>query len=205
MVKQLPTQPMSEPSTPVSEELSALMDGELQPDAQSRAMAAVLSESTYQSRWHTYHLTGDILRSADLAPTAQDLDFLSRLEARLAREQVATRPAVLQDVQPYRTEPRGASANGARWWLVAGMAASVLAVVAGISLWMPQTNGEQFASALTPVAPVVEPDAVAGPDGMIRDPRLDELLNAHQQLGGHSALQMPAGFLRNATYEGAGR
>ena len=54
-------------------------------------------------------------------------------------------------------------------------------------------------------APVV---AVADADGqqvMIRDPRLDELLAAHKQFGSTSALQMPAGFLRNATFETPGR
>jgi sigma-E factor negative regulatory protein RseA len=40
---------------------------------------------------------------------------------------------------------------------------------------------------------------------MIRDPRLDELLAAHKQFGGASALQQPAGFLRNATFQPAGR
>ena len=37
---------------------------------------------------------------------------------------------------------------------------------------------------------------------MIRDARLDEFLAAHRQLGGATALQTPAGFLRNATFEG---
>jgi len=40
---------------------------------------------------------------------------------------------------------------------------------------------------------------------MLRDPRLDELLAAHKQAAGASALQTPAGFLRNATFEGASR
>lgn len=40
---------------------------------------------------------------------------------------------------------------------------------------------------------------------MIRDPHLDELLAAHKQMGGTSALQMPSGFLRNATFEGPAR
>ena len=40
---------------------------------------------------------------------------------------------------------------------------------------------------------------------MIRDPRLDEFLAAHRQLGGVSALQMPAGFVRAATVEAPGR
>jgi len=34
---------------------------------------------------------------------------------------------------------------------------------------------------------------------MLRDPRLDQLLEAHQQAGGAS--QMPSGFLRNATFD----
>jgi sigma-E factor negative regulatory protein RseA len=42
------------------------------------------------------------------------------------------------------------------------------------------------------------------PSTMLRDPQLDALLAAHRQFGGTSALQMPSGFLRNATYtEGA--
>lgn len=40
---------------------------------------------------------------------------------------------------------------------------------------------------------------------MIRDPQLDALLAAHRQFGGTSALQMPAGFLRNATFAEGGR
>ena len=45
----------------------------------------------------------------------------------------------------------------------------------------------------------------AGPQVMIRDPHLDALMAAHKQFGGTSALQMPAGFLRNATFEGPSR
>ena len=41
------------------------------------------------------------------------------------------------------------------------------------------------------------------PQVMLRDPRLDQLLEAHQQAGGAS--QMPSGFLRNATFEGQSR
>jgi len=43
---------------------------------------------------------------------------------------------------------------------------------------------------------------VASPQGpMVRDARLEELLAAHKQLGGTSALQESSGFLRNATFE----
>ncbi|MDB5894042.1 MAG: hypothetical protein JWQ88_1573 [Rhodoferax sp.] len=51
----------------------------------------------------------------------------------------------------------------------------------------------------TAESPVNEPQV------MIRDRRLDELMAAHKQFGGTSALQMPAGFLRNATFEAPAR
>jgi sigma-E factor negative regulatory protein RseA len=40
---------------------------------------------------------------------------------------------------------------------------------------------------------------------MLRDPQLDAMLAAHRQAGGAPALQMSAGFLRNATFEGTSR
>lgn len=59
------------------------------------------------------------------------------------------------------------------------------------------------ASVTTTTQPVTL--ASGEPQVMIRDRRLDELLAAHKQFGGTSALQMPAGFLRNATFEGPSR
>lgn len=63
------------------------------------------------------------------------------------------------------------------------------------------------------VEPVVQPQATTTtrvlvgnnpvPQVMLRDPRLDALLEAHQQAGGGS--HMPSGFLRNATFEGQSR
>lgn len=41
------------------------------------------------------------------------------------------------------------------------------------------------------------------PQVMLRDARLDQLLEAHRQAGG--AAQMPSGFLRNATFDGPSR
>ncbi|SEJ17516.1 MULTISPECIES: sigma-E factor negative regulatory protein [unclassified Variovorax] len=70
---------------------------------------------------------------------------------------------------------------------------SVLAAVA--------VNSEQpAANTLTPTRVIV---GNGNPQVMLRDPRLDQLLEAHQQAGGAS--QMPSGFLRNATFEGPTR
>jgi sigma-E factor negative regulatory protein RseA len=50
--------------------------------------------------------------------------------------------------------------------------------------------------------------AVSGPNGqtmMLRDPRLDELLASHPQYSSAPNLQMPASFLRNASFATATR
>ena len=59
---------------------------------------------------------------------------------------------------------------------------------------------QQAAPVLTPMRVMV---GNGNPQVMLRDPRLDQLLEAHQQAGGAS--QMPSGFLRNATFDGPSR
>ncbi|MFY3384561.1 sigma-E factor negative regulatory protein [Paracidovorax sp. MALMAid1276] len=198
------------------EQLSALADGELDGDEWAQALEFACEEQG-QSTWAVYQLVGDVLRSPDLAQTG-DAAFLARLRAQLAQEPVMPRPAVESTRAPAQglvAAPAGAvdaAANASvfRWKMAAGFAS--LAAVAAIgwsslaTLQSPgAAAGAQLASGPEPSAPVI---AVAEGDGqqvMIRDPRLDELLAAHKQFGSTSALQMPAGFLRNATFESPGR
>lgn len=100
-------------------------------------------------------------------------------------------------------------------WKGLGLAASFAAVVlTGWSLlgsFQPEQTAAQLAQTAVPVQLTPAEAAQTGslaqaePLVMMRDPRLDALLAAHKQFGGTSALQTPAGFLRNATFEGAGR
>jgi sigma-E factor negative regulatory protein RseA len=106
------------------------------------------------------------------------------------------------------TALRGANDAVLRWkWLAA--AASLMAVT--VLGWHVGSVGidtsARLASAPSTGVPATVGAAVPGtePSVMLRDPRLDELLAAHRQFGGASALQMPAGFLRNATFEQPGR
>ena len=203
---------MTDLHTTQDEDLSALLDGELHGSAQQSAMDALLSQSTARSTWHAYHVAGDVLRSEELSGAAQDLQFWAKLETRLAQEPRSPSAAV-----PIPSSlPAGSylqSANGPVFWRVlAGVACSALVAVIGLSVWSPSSgpSSVSMAGGMPPVASKNSTqsaplEVAVGPDGMIRDPRLDQLLSAHQQLGGHSALQMPSGFLRNATYEGAGR
>jgi sigma-E factor negative regulatory protein RseA len=160
--------------------------------------------------WHTYHLIGDILRSGEFAAGTMPAAFLSRLQSRLEQEQ--RRTAVPGTSAPANPTPalepiaaQRAAANDAnfRWKLVAGFAS--LAALAAIG-WTVSA-GLAGKAEENQLAGAQRATVLAGSERgvMIRDPRLDELLAAHRQLGGASALQMPAGFLRNATYEGPAR
>jgi len=137
---------------------------------------------------------------------------VARLRSRLKGELVDRQPEIAVDLlagdaqtrsMNGRVENTRESANDTswRWRLVAGFAsAAVVALVA----W------QLVAGLTTPVAAPqlarieVRPEQEQ-PQIMIRDPLLDKLLAAHQQSGGISALQKPAGFLRNATFDGSDR
>lgn len=217
----------------VREQVSALADGHLQGEAFAQAIDAVCNEGDSRAAWQAYHMVGDVLRSGSHAPCSDTSAFLARFQQRLAAEPVAVAPVLtpvaVAAAVPAQRRVEAANEPVFRWKLVAG-AASLVAVVAvswtlvGNGAAIPQTgaqiastqqqqpavnsvlavaatNGQQPAGAtLTPTRVIVGNGA---PQVMLRDPRLDQLLEAHQQAGGAS--QMPSGFLRNATFEGPTR
>ncbi len=182
---------------PAHELVSALADGELHGVEFTRALAVLASSPQAQADWHSYHLVGDVLRAgAGTAVSAHDAAFMARLRLRLQQEDAPVRPgaAITQVVVQ-------SSANDSvwRWKLVAGLSSLAVVAVLGWQLTAPSQQAAQMAASGPPSVPVAQAGAEA--PVMIRDPRLDQLIAAHQQLGGTSALQMPAGFLRNATFE----
>jgi len=205
------------------EQMSALADGQLHGREFADAVEAATHDADARESWHLYHLVGDVLRSTELAACGQDRSFVSRLSQRLQAEAVQrpvspqapqARPLVARtadaagDEHAWRADRPAANASLLRWKLVAGFAS--LAALGTLSWGLlggagQGLQGGQLAR-LTP-APAATLVALPGalPARMIRDPRLDELLAAHRQLGGASALQNSSGFLRNATFEGAER
>ena len=194
------------------EQLSALADGELQGEEWAAALEFAV-EAEGRATWQMYHLVGDVLRSSDLAQPAPS-DLMEGLRERLSRE-----TPVLRSPAPFlaqeRALPLGPAANASvfRWKMVAGLASlTAVAVIGWTSLASLQDtaapdaqlaqSSERSVAQVTPVVAAADADAQ---QVMIRDPRLDELLAAHKQFGSTSALQMPAGFLRNATFETPGR
>ncbi|MDP2165880.1 MAG: sigma-E factor negative regulatory protein [Hydrogenophaga sp.] len=210
----------------VSSSLSALVDGEVHDTELDCLLAAHARGQETLEAWHSYQVIGDVLRASAPAVTAKaPQDFLAGIHARLQAEATLAQP--LQPTLPRTPvavagHVRGPAANDAvfRWKMVAGLAS--LAAVMAVSWTLLGTapsgaggtrgSGPQLAlmganpgvtatQAQESTALVV--NTAQGP--LIRDVQLEALLAEHRHHGAMSALQMPAGFLRNATYDAAGR
>lgn len=207
--------------------LSALVDGQLHGEEFSRTAGWVGRDEVARLTWDTYHLVGEVLRSGAAMAHARDAEFLHRLTLRLQQESslatglsaihsVAADPLVTAvDVTEGATS-LAANDNIYRWKLLAGVASLAFVSAVGwqaVSGWREQGDAPKLAQLPFSALPqkgspegVLQQSVVAGePQLMIRDAQLDALLAAHRQFGGTSALQVPTGFLRNATFDGAAR
>lgn len=200
----------------------ALLDGELSEADLSVWLGRGPELHTAAARGQVYQLIGESLRGQ--APLVSDTSsaFLLGVQARL-RNEPSVRPPATAAIQPSSatqvTQVRAPAANDAvfRWKLVAGLAslAAVMAVSwtvlgsapagSGVGAGAPQLALSQPTQATPSPAGAVAaavPLVVNTRQGvLIRDAGLEALMAEHRQHGGVSALQMPAGFLRNATYD----
>ncbi|MBC7996267.1 MAG: sigma-E factor negative regulatory protein [Rhizobacter sp.] len=200
----------SENKLPASDDLSALMDGELQASAVGRACGQWRESPEARTQWHAYHLIGDVLRSEDLsADAAHDAAFLASFRKRLAQE-----PVVLAPTPPA---PPAQVATPRRNWATPAAVAAGFVAVAGVLLVSQMAGGPSQPNVNLAAVPVVQPamvvsatepgdpPAVVLNGQLIRDARLDEYLAAHKKFGGSSVPGGPSGFLRNAAADGTSR
>ncbi|MBX3621297.1 MAG: sigma-E factor negative regulatory protein [Rhizobacter sp.] len=211
----------SEHEKPASaEDLSALMDGELDTSAMARACGRWREDREARAQWHAYHLIGDVLRSEDLASSAaRDADFLASLRVRLADEPVVlapSNPAVQVPAEDPRRQRRSWAtpvAVAAGFVVVAGTLA-VTQMAGGLSPRGLSSDAAVTAGAGAPPTVVIAFDAASAVEDppsvvlngrLVRDVRLDEYLAAHKRFGGSSLPGGPSGFLRNAAADGTAR
>jgi sigma-E factor negative regulatory protein RseA len=218
----------------VREQVSALVDDHLQGDAFARTVDQLGVDGDLQATWRAYHLVGDVLRAGRHSACTDNHQFLARFQARLAAEPVPSMPEVIAVAQPAaKMHIDAANEPVFRWKLVAGVASLAAAAAigwnwagngAGVSAPGPQlalqqpTTTQPSAAAAGSVLTAMQQNRTStgadttrvlvgngsgAPQVMLRDPRLDQLLEAHRQAAGGA--QMPSGFLRNATFEGASR
>ncbi|SCK60865.1 sigma-E factor negative regulatory protein RseA [Variovorax sp. HW608] len=204
----------------VREQVSALADGHLRGEEFARMVGRIGFDEELRDTWQTYHLVGDVLRSGVHAPCSDTTTFLSRFQDRLAAEPPLQALEALPEAEPvHRSRAEAANEPVFRWKLVAGAASLAAAAAIGwnwVGIEGSRPAGAQLAQQQAAPAAVVAAANVApaprqtliparvlvgngNPQVMLRDPRLDQLLEAHQQVSGAS--QLPSGFLRNATFE----
>jgi sigma-E factor negative regulatory protein RseA len=186
--------------------ISSLLDGELS-DAQLDSALASLGDAGNpdgRATWELYHQIGDVLRSDDLA-IALSPDFSARFSALLDAEPVVLAPKLRVVATPLADAPVLA-ASPRKQGIARYIAMTSMALAASVAFFMapqilPMLDGQtspalrmskaeaprnlapagiQLASNAPESAP--EPSAQAeGQIEMLRDPRLDSYLLAHQK------------------------
>lgn len=210
-----------------SEWLSAAVDGECSETGWSFLSQAGVRHTKAPSEdpdalaqtWMEFHLIGDALRAGSQGIPVPSSSFVSAVMARVAAEQpysgVQTASTAATLTAPGVPVSGAPAANDAvfRWKMMAGVASLAAVVAVAWQLTVAPAGGlpaslsaPQLAAApsvVQPAAVAVPRDTVVSTDAgvLLRDPELEAFIAAHRQAGGMSALQMPAGFLRNATFE----
>ncbi|MCB1890170.1 MAG: anti-sigma 24 factor [Rhodocyclaceae bacterium] len=178
----------------MSEQVSAVLDGDVDADALARLVARLGSDSELRERWDTYCLIGDAMRGDAAAPSGLVTGVMAALE---------TEPTILA---PARTE----ASDGAGWsQRVLPIAASVMGVA--VVGWMAMTLGndrEAAPSAVQSVARISQPESrpvqpVASRQAI--DPHR-EYVFIHQASSRNSPLPGVAQYVRSVSeVQGVGR
>lgn len=170
------------------EEISALMDGELEPSQAQSQLARLKQESALRERWHEFHLVGDAMRGERLLSDG----FNDRLSARLAQEPTVLAPR--RFARPSRPLTYALSA-----------AASVAAVafVAWVALGPTGPLSQQPGLTAAVSKPVPVP-AVAVPDVPVQvslpaEGAINAYLFAHQGFSPSTAIQGLAPYIRTVS------
>lgn len=173
------------------ERISAFADGELD-DAQTDAALMALRGDEARADWALYHQIGDLLRSDDMA-VGLSAGFSARLAARLDAEPTCIAPAAT--ARPTRR----------RMWqsMAAAAAVATFAFVVTPPLMESMQDEPAGAPALAGAPTLQEEQIVVAdaPEGVIlRDPRIDDYLHAHQRFS--PSVYSSAQYARSATFSG---
>lgn len=199
------------------EQISALADGELAGPQIDIALAA-LRQKSGRADWDIYHQIGDVLRSDDMAIALSE-GFSERMSARLEAEPAIVAPFVSTNapdapVSAAAMEPAKRASRPMKRWALPGMAAAAaMATVAFVTT--PQlmvamrgdSGGEHMVVSAGSAALAAKSSADATtavvaasvPEGVVlRDPRIDDYLLAHQRFS--PSVYSTAQYARSAAF-----
>jgi sigma-E factor negative regulatory protein RseA len=196
------------------EQISALADGELNDTQIDTAMAA-LRQPAARDAWETYHQIGDVLRSEEMG-ISLSAGFAARMAARLEAEPTIIAPAVLTPQEREAANDSVSGKRGLKRFAWPGLAAAAVAAIglAGAPQLMVAMKGDSAQGARTMVASApagaMQQASVLQVTGqarvshssqegvVLRDPRIDEYLLAHQRFS--PSVYSTAQFARSATF-----
>lgn len=201
------------------EKVSAFADGECASPEVELALAA-LRHSKGKAAWDIYHQIGDVLRSDDMAVSLSP-GFAARMAARLESEPTIVAPPTQHKAEAetvhFDSRPHTTTRPIRRWAVpgaVAAVAAAAAAFIATPQLMVALNGGGTGVSTPTAVAsasvsgkvvsafPDTEQGAViaasASEGVVLRDPRIDDYLLAHQRFS--PSVFSSAQYARSATF-----
>lgn len=144
----------------MSQDISTLMDGELDSDEAARAIRAICASEDHRARWATYHLIGDAMRGDAAGRPARAQRIFDALE----RE-----PTVLAPRRPLST-------RGGRIAFAAAASVATVAVVGWIGVQQGRAPGAD--SLARSAAPAAAHPAVAAPEPQL----VNDYLVVHRQV-----------------------
>ena len=169
----------------MSEQLSALMDGELASDETARQIGALKSDATLRQNWVAYHVLGDALRKSPQLSA----DFTDKVAAQLAAE-----PTILAPQRKSQATPR-------RYAMPLAASVAAVSLVGMLSWQMVRVNQADMPSAIaarpmtaTPVLAVKSPPAVPF-GGVVSNP----YLLAHQEFSPSYAREGIPAYMRTVS------
>lgn len=177
--------------------LSALHDGQLNASDAAALVRASLSDESLMQQWRSMSAISDVMRGQQGAEGLQKRE--SGVESSVVI-QAESKPAANDGVFRWKMVAGVAAlaAVGSLVWGLLGAVGDKAGLPQGGVLAQNQSAPEATQPAVATVA--VNVGQIAGQDAtMIRNPRLDELLAAHKQFGGVSALHQSTGALRSVS------
>ncbi len=207
----------------IQEQISALADDELS-DSQLDALLAALRDPAARVDWDIYHQIGDVLRSDDMAISMRG-DFSARVMAQLDAEPTIIAPAA---ATAARTTANHGLGERLRRLAMPGVTAAAVATAVFVTAPqmlvakkdVPEGGAAVVVVAPATVAPAVQPVRVAEPAAVLadapaeartvsldqqqgevlRDPRIDEYLMAHQRFS--PSVYSSAQYVRSSAFSG---
>jgi sigma-E factor negative regulatory protein RseA len=206
------------------ENISTLMDGELDGDEAGRAIARLKADSLSRETWDTYHLIGDAMRGATGSTGAAAVvaavgasgapGFGLRFSERLAQE-----PTVLAPHTSVSSTPQRFLGKFQTYALSAAASVAAVAVVGWVALSTLKPEAPVLANAS--VAPVAQPQVAAlqpgvavpqvqpivgqAPAAMLAAAQVEpvqEYLLAHQGISPTTAIQGVTPYIRTVSSTG---